>query len=172
MIETIERCFKDRKIVSFYFNKEDNCTHLTGFIYAYNENELLVAHITPRGEYDGFILNQMSNLYKIEYDGDYEKKILNLYCLKRQSHPCIEIRGDSILFSLLDFTKDNNHLISVDLNTDKITGFVKSYDDFITLNMVDDYGRNNGVAVVSIDEVITFSCDTSDEQDLSLLLNS
>ena len=56
----------EKKIASFYFNKEDNCTHLTGFVYALNDSELLVAHINARRGYDGFALNHINNLYRVD----------------------------------------------------------------------------------------------------------
>lgn len=70
MNKILELCLKEQKIASLYFDKEDNCAHLTGFVHGYNEEELLVAHITPRGEYDGYVLNKISNLYRIDYEQD------------------------------------------------------------------------------------------------------
>ena len=76
MLNIIEDCWKCKRVASFYFNKEDNCAHLTGFVLFYNAQEIVVAHITPRGEYDGYVYNKLEDLYRIEYHGNYEKKIL------------------------------------------------------------------------------------------------
>lgn len=71
---------------------------------------------------------------------------------------------------MIDFAKDEKHLISAELNNDKITGFVIDYDDdYITLNIIDDYARSIGVTVINIDEIVTLSCDTDYEQDLKLM---
>ena len=170
MMKSINYCFQNNNVASFYFDREDNCIHLTGMICAYNDSELLISHITPRGEYDGFILKMISDLYKMDYNGDYEKKIINLYSLKNQTHPNININNDAQFFSLIDFAKDEKHLISAELNNDKITGFVIDYDDdYITLNIIDDYARSIGVTVINIDEIVTLSCDTDYEQDLKLM---
>ena len=169
MLEIIEKCFDEKKVTSFYFNKEDNTKHLTGYIHAYNDDELLIAHISSRGLYDGFILNKTSELYCITYDGCYEEKIKKLYTLKSQKHPAIEC-GDCILFSLLDFSKNNNHIVSLELSNDTIVGFIDKYDDnYIYLDMIDEYGHGLGKCIIDYDEVITFACDSDDEQDLKML---
>lgn len=50
MLNLLKECKGHNRVASFYFNKEDNCTHLTGFVYAFNDSELPVAHINARGK--------------------------------------------------------------------------------------------------------------------------
>ncbi len=169
MLNLLKECKNHNKVASLYFNKEDNCSHLTGFVYAFNDTELLVAHINARGEYDGFVLNGVNNLYRVDCGHDYENKISALYTLKKQKHPMITINEENILFSLLDFAFVNKLLVTLELDNNTVTGYVVSYDGFITLNIVDPYGKNNGKCIIDIDEVITFACDTDDEQDLRIL---
>ena len=169
MIKNIEYCFKNNKIASFYFNKDDNQVHLTGFVHYFNEDEILISHITPRGEYDGYFFNRISNIYRLDYDGDYEIKIQHLYNFKKQSHPCIECDENGILFPLLNYAQNNDLIISCELQNDKITGLVNGYDNWIYISVIDDKGKENGVSILDIDEVITFSCDTDYEQDLKML---
>jgi hypothetical protein len=172
MIETINYCFKNSKVASFYLNKEDNQVHLTGFIACYNESEILIAHITQRGEYDGYILNRIDSIYRIDYDGEYEKKIESLYKLKKQTHSEITCDEDGILFHLLAFAKENDFLISLELNNDKLTGLVYEYNDSICLNTINDNGIKSGVTIMNIDEIVTFSCDTDYEQDIKILYSN
>ena len=107
----------------------------------------------------------VNNLYRV----DYEYIISALYSLKKQKHQMITINEENILFSLLELAFTNKLLVTLELDNNTIIGYVESYDDFITLNMVDEYGKNNGKCIVDIDEVITFSCNTDDEQDLRIL---
>lgn len=173
MVKNIEFCYKNNKIGSFYFNKEDNTVHLTGYVSYYNESELLIAHINQRGEYDGYILNKIDDLYRIDYDGEYEKKIEDLFLLKKQFHPIFACKNpnEGLLTPLLEFSKKNKLLISADMYNNTITGFVKRYSyDTIEFKTVNENGICNGCTVINIDEVITFSIDTDYEQDINLLL--
>lgn len=169
MIKTIGKCLENKKVTSFYFDKEDNSRHLTGYVHCYNEYELLIAHITPRGEYDGYIWNKMEDLYRVDYDGEYEKKIERLYEIKKQHHPAVNGDEDDIMESLLKFACENNYLVSVWLQDDEVTGFVEEYDDVICLKVINDNGIENGTAVIDVNEVVRVVCDTDDEQDLKIL---
>lgn len=172
MRRIIEKELGNLTIASFYFNKEDASSHLTGFVHHYNENELLIAHITSRGEYDGFVLKRMEDLFRIEYNGEYEKKIHQLYLLKKQSHPIVECNEEDILFPLLNFAQKKQFLITLKLESDEVTGFVEEYDDYIHLLVVDENGNENGKSIVNIDDVLAFACDTDYEQDLKLIYNN
>lgn len=169
MKKNIEFCLKNRKIGSFYFNKEDNCMHLTGFVHCYNDREIIIEHITPRGEYDGFILNKMENLYRVDYEGDYEKKIHNLYKLKNQKHPIMPCDVGSLIGSLLKFACERERVVTLELENDSITGIIDEYGDYIKLQILNENGEKNGNSIIDIDEVVTFSCDTDYEQDLKIL---
>lgn len=168
MINVIKHCCADQKIASFYFNKEDNCVHLTGFIHSYNDNDLLIAHITPRGEYDGFVLNKIENLYRVDYEGDYEKKIQRLYQLKNQTHPIISCE-EEMKVALLQFAQEKGYLVTLELENDAVTGFVAEYGAYVSLRLMDENGENNGTCIIDINEVVTFVCDSDYEQDLKLL---
>ena len=173
MLDILKNCAKKGKVVSLYFNKEDNQVHSTGYVHRYNENEIIIAHINPRGEYDGFILNRIDDIYRIEFDGDYERKIRRLYKLKKQKHNTINCAKESLLFDLLDFAKDNEYLISLEFNNDSVTGTIDFYDEnYICLNVIDAYGKQNGTSVAAIDQIVTISCDTDYEQDVKLLTST
>ena len=169
MLNIIEDCWKCKRVASFYFNKEDNCAHLTGFVLFYNAQEIVVAHITPRGEYDGYVYNKLEDLYRIEYHGNYEKKIERLYNLKKQTHKMLFYDGDNILSHLLDLARVSGRLVSLELRNDTITGYIMEYGDYVKVNLIDENGVADGECVINIDEVVTISIDTDYEQDLERL---
>lgn len=77
MLKTIRYCFESKKCLSIYANCDDTEKHLTGFISGYNDNEILISHINSRGDYDGFILIHVGDIFQIDYDRDYEKKFIH-----------------------------------------------------------------------------------------------
>lgn len=168
--KSIAYCFNQNKVVSLYCDRENIEKHLTGYICSYNEDEILISHITPSGYYDGFILKHIKDIFRIDYDGEYERKIEKLYNLKEQSHYKISIYSESILYPILEYAKENSHIVCLELQNNNISGFVNEISDFIHLKVIDDYGLENGISVIDIDEVITISVDTEDEQDLKLIM--
>lgn len=49
-------------------------------------------------------------------------------------------------------------------------GFVNNYNDnTICINIIDDYGCDDGISVINLEDILTVSVDTDDEQDALLL---
>lgn len=173
IINSIKFCRDKRKVASVYLDKEDTCHHLTGYITACNDDEVLIAHINTRGEYDGFVYEYASNVYRVDYDGEYEDKIGTLYKLKHQSHPQFEPDEENILFSLLKFAENSKLLVSLEDEDNSVTGFLKSFSDTqIELETVNEYGKYSGVTVIDLEMVETISVDTDYEQDVKLLADN
>jgi len=173
MLRSIKYCYDNKLIASFYCNQNDTNGHLTGYIEKYNESEILIAHISMHGYYDGFILKHIEDIYRIDYGGEYEQKIENLYVLKKQTSRHIDTfcEDDSeILYSLLDYAKENNVLVSLEFYDNFISGLINGYDDGIVyLSIINEYGVEKGVSIINVDEVDTVCVDTDDEQDLKIL---
>ena len=174
MLRSIDYCFRNKNIVSFYCNTEDKCEVLVGYIKKYNDDEILIAHISSHGYYDGFILKHIADIYRIEYDGKYEKKIETLYKRRQATHPEISTfdpNDDEILFSLLDFAKNEEHIASIGFaDDDVVKGFINGYnDDVVYIEAIDEFGAENGISIININDIITLAIDTDDEQDLKVL---
>lgn len=173
MIKSIDYLYKNKKIASFYCNQDDTRMHLTGFIEKFNESEILIAHISAHGYYDGYILKRIEDVYRIDYDGAYENKIEKLYSLRKQLyHPIDTFDPDEeeILYSLLDYTKNNDLIMTLEFKDSLLSGLVNGYDDNIVyLSIIDDMGFEKGISIIDIDKASTISVDTDDEQDLNIL---
>lgn len=170
MLEFLEMCAKSNKIVSIYDDAEESDKFLTGYINCYNENEILINHITPSGLYDGFILKQISDIFRIDYDDKYQLKIEKLYLLKHQSHYNININDECLLYPILDFALKKHLVIFVSFKKNTVFGFVQSFDNnIINLISIDDYGYNSGKCSICIDDILEFEVDTQEAQDLKLL---
>ena len=93
------------------------------FVYASKDSELLVEHINARGEYDGFVLNHIYNLCRVDYGHDYDNKISALYRLKIQSH---------LLFTMNEYGKKNGKCI-VDIDEDKCNKTLLTYMEYLAV---------------------------------------
>ena len=58
MNQILEQIQKEKKLVSLYGHMGGEQTVLTGYILYMTEEELLMAKISSRGEYDGFVLQR------------------------------------------------------------------------------------------------------------------
>lgn len=173
MLKCIEYCFNNGIVASFLCDEGDTQSILVGYVQCYNDSEVLIAHISAHGYYDGFILKHIDDISRIGYNGDYERKIEKLYNLRKQVHLAFrkeETEKEEVLHSLLEIAKKYNYIASLYLRDSSISGFIDTYsDDMISLRVIDEFGKENGIMFVRIDEIVTIAVDSDDEQDLTLL---
>ncbi len=175
MKDILTYCLENKRIISIYSDKDNTDLHLTGYVVSINDKEILISHITSYGEYDGFILQHLDNIYRVDYDGEYEKKIEKLYKLKKQYSkvPDLDIYGKSLFCNLIDFAKHNNKIITLEFQDNILSGFVCDNNiGIISIDIVNEFGKKEGKAVISINEILTVAVDTVDEQTLLILYNN
>ena len=171
VLDVIRKCFEDGNVASFFCNPDYTDLHLTGYVAKYSADEVLIAHISVHGYYDGFILKPVKDIYRIDYAGNYETKIARLYKQRKQGHPNLGGIGDGeIMPSLFSYAKDNSLIICLEFQDNLLRGFVNNYNDnTICINIIDDYGCDDGISVINLEDILTVSVDTDDEQAALLL---
>lgn len=80
--DILEKSRNEKEILSLYTNKEDTERFSVGYILGLCEKYCIIALISPSGLYDGYRVIDINEIYKIEYGGDYEKKLKKLYDIK------------------------------------------------------------------------------------------
>ena len=162
-------CIESNNIVSIYCDINRPNTHLTGFIDNYSEEALVVRHISKEGHYDGFIMVDPCDIYRVDYNSEYEKKVGALYLHKGQSHPNLP-NGDDVFESLLCFCMNTGCVISIELPECIISGLPIYYsENTMHLSVLDSYGRKNGETLVAFSAIRSFAADTSAERDIAIL---
>lgn len=166
-------CMKEKSLVSFYSNTTDTEKFSVGFVRAISDEFVLLAHVTTTGYYDGFLLKTLESIFEIKHSGKYEKKLADLYRLQKQNHPDISISYDSLSISILTHALEKGLIISLGLfnsGLDDIQGYVMEIcDDFLKIELIDDYGENDGIATLNICDITHVVCDSENEIALNLL---
>ena len=52
MKKIIEECLKNKKIANFSFDADNTDKFKTGYVCAYNDEYIIIAHMSKRGLYD------------------------------------------------------------------------------------------------------------------------
>lgn len=168
--DLLKSALQEQKIVSIYRDPEDSGKCFTGFVGAIDEDEVLIYHLTPSGMYDGYILVNRDDIFQVDYDGRYEKKIEFLSKVKKQSHEEIEIAEEGILHSLLSFAQEKGFMTYIGFEDSSLTGLIRNFDDKeICLDVFTNYGESDGISAVSVDAIEEISVDSVEEQDILLL---
>ena len=173
MHELIRTLIQRGAIASIYCDSNDDNAHLTGFIVACDDVDLLIAHISPHGLYDGYILIHLQDIFRIDFDGDYEHRIKTLYEAKKQSHRMVAVlkkANGTLRNTLLEFAKEQSLVVAFEFDESLLSGNILEIQcDEVKLQILDLAGKENGIATLQTDCIKSISVDTDDEQDVYLL---
>lgn len=164
---------KQEEIISVFTNVEESQKFSVGIVSELFENEIIINHYLPNGKYDGFIVKQIDEIYKIEKGSKYLKKIKILSQLHQVVHNKLERVQENGFSTLLTYAFKNKKVVSIELfgseNNDAV-GFVKKIDEnSCTIVALDEYGEEDGFAIFSIEDITHLSCDGDEETVLKLL---
>jgi len=113
MINILKRVCKERILTAIYTDKNNYDRFSVGYVMELTKERFLMKHLTTRGEFDGYSVKNIDDVYRIEVDGMYLEKIKTLCLYKEEldKSPEIDIKED-LLYSIIDYAIDNK-LISV-----------------------------------------------------------
>jgi hypothetical protein len=137
-------------------------------------------HITPEGLSDGYIVRRLDDIFRIDFNGKYEKRIDLLYKLQQQNHESLfeeQTKKNSDLFKETFISaKDKDLIISICMDEEEIqndiVGFVKDITTKeVVISRISPEGLNDGESSFFLDDVSKLNCDTVEEKTLKLLYN-
>ena len=164
---------QEHKPISIYTNENDTTKFSFGFVCGISDNHILIASINPFGYSDGYLIKPYKNIYRIESSDKYGQKLYQLYLLHHQHHCPFHLTTDNLVFDLAYFAQENHKVVSIELlesEDDDIQGFISEIkDNIITVEQLDDYGKKDGISVISFNDITSISCDSDKEIALTLL---
>ncbi|MGI6501488.1 MAG: hypothetical protein ACOX1S_11555 [Anaerostipes sp.] len=174
MRQQLKEIMKNKKLLSLYINLDDTEKFLTGYINCISIKEIIINHITPTGNYDGYVYAKIHDIYRIETDTKYIQKIEKLMHLNlKKHHENIKIEDD-ILKSFLQFLKEKEWISSFQIGDDdyySITGFVKDIGDTaVRIMQISDDGEEDGETIINTEVITSCQGDTMDEQIIKQLI--
>lgn len=168
----IQAAIRDQRLLCIYTNREDTSRFLCGTALRADEEQVLFACVSPQGEYDGFAVKDLDDIFMIGQDNRYTHKIEKLM---RVHNPVWESVPDdgTVIQSLLRFAEKHGKIVSIQLLNSGFTdavGFVKKADpETVVLQSVDEYGDPDGETVLDTACITAVSCDDEEEQALMIL---
>jgi len=163
------------KLTAIYTDVDDLEKFAVGIIVACNNKHFILSSVTRSGSNDGLVLFETDSIIMQEFDSKYINKIKILCnnCHFKPSYmPCCT---DNLLYDILLFAKENQFICSIELNHtgyyDCIGTIINLDDSYCTLNSITADGESNGVCYIPICNITKISCNSEDEQTISILYN-
>jgi len=165
MIEIIKEIIEKKEIASIYTDVDETDSFAAGFIQDINDQNILIAHVSQHGIYDGYIVLKTDAIYRIDRNGQYEQKLSKLYMQRKQSHEAIDIKNNDIVFSVLEHAIKTGAFVNIELldkECSAIQGLILKNGDTIVIEQYDDFGNSNGETILNKNDIIEIGCDTDD----------
>lgn len=178
LLKDIKELKLKNRPISIYTNRYDLESFSVGYIAAIEEPFIYINHISTRGEEDGMILRRIDDIFRVEHDGPYERKLERLYQMKEQSHGKYLAKSKSNLFNaFLRNIQKHKWVVTFKVgdmeNFIDVTGVIEQVKEgkvYMTELTYDAHA--GGSIIVPIHEIYVMRCDTEYEKDIHLLYNS
>lgn len=135
MMEVIEELFKNKEYVSLYTNYEESSKFCYGKIIDFDNNNFVFLMISPDGNYDGLLVKQISDVIRINKSDKYNARMQQLTNFNDINNCLSDYeKSDNVLQSVLLMSKNNNKIVSIELNNsgfDDIVGIVANITDSV-----------------------------------------
>jgi len=162
---------------ALYSNFSDTTSFIYGKIIAVNEQHLLIYMISPDGNFDGFLMKKVDDIFRIETGGQYSRKMSRLISEDATTHSSdIILSTDDIPSSLLTASKTMQQVVAIEqMNSgiNNVIGIVKNISgSCVAVSQIDEYGNADGVSYIQISDISQISYMSQDEQRIWKLWNS
>lgn len=157
-------------LVSFYDDINDTEKFYVGYYICSDDEFALFNLVTTRGYEDGLYLTAIDNIFRIDYDDLYTKKIEKLFCINNQRKIDFPNNNSELFKNIVNYSIENDYIVSIGYEDNQISGFVKEfYNDYIVISSVNEYGEYDGRSIVSNSIIEFLRCNSGDERNISLL---
>lgn len=173
MYNTMKRLCDEGTFVSVYDNLSDTSRFKFGKFLCVNEDRFAMLLISPNGDYDGIVVDDTDDVFRIGSCGRYHDKMAKLssLCMESIKLPCID--PSCIDLSILSFAKETRSIVSIELRDSgfvDVVGFIESVaGECCQIHVVDEYGYDDGCTFVDMSSISQIALGSEDEQRITKL---
>ena len=127
-LKLLEMLKSSQRLVSVFSDIEEPSTCSVGYIHQFDECWMAMAHITTEGFEDGYIFRKIENIFRIDFDGVYEKKVEYLQNQNLKKHEQLNLCSEKGIFvAAMNEAKRTKKMMAINvLGGDDVIGSVYS----------------------------------------------
>lgn len=170
MKNILEKIKSQNKKVSMYGNNANTSSFMYGSIMSVSESQVLLYLISPSGDFDGFILKDIDDIYRLEIDDQYSEQMqrkIKSDLLPPYPADLICDKPEDLTMRMLKYVNQEDKLVSIELLNSGIIdviGFVLEINKGVcTIQQIDENGNKDGITYIHSQDITQISADSSDE---------
>lgn len=168
MLEILDQICKEKKPAAIYTNCERTDTFNYGIVLAFDDRFAAIQLLSPDGENDGILVTDVENIYRIDMDGQYDRKMAKLCAFDRLTLPSMDLSEKGIVDCVLHMSIEQRGIASVELlhsGIFDIVGFAERAENGqCTVRQIDEYGEEDGTAHIHVSDITEIVYDSQDER--------
>lgn len=174
----LSEAYKQNDMVAVYSDPSHPECAAVGYIDSLSAKQLALKHVTPEGISDGYVIRRIEDVFRIDVNGEYERRLTQLYQLHNQQHedffPHSMTPQRDLFREGLIIAQERNFVVSICMDETEeqmdLVGFVKEVrSQTVTLSRISIDGFDDGESTIFIDDIIKMNCNTANERNLKLL---
>jgi len=167
MLKLLKEVCKQNKFACIYTNEENTSKFFFARVLCVNEKHIAIYLVTKDGCFDGIVVKRTEEISRVETDGQYSQKMKKLCSLQEQKPWEHCLQEERIPESLLSVAKEEKGIVALEMlksGYDDVVGFVEEIrDGLCTIRQIDEYGFEDGISYVRIDDISQISYASEDE---------
>lgn len=177
MKKILKKLKNQKKMVGLYYDRDDTEACYNGYIIASDKEYVLFSRITSDGISDGYMLKFCFDIYHVETESPYLKKVEKLYHLRNQSHPSFNFNHESedLMVDILKTCEELNLVVSLNIIEDDedypLVGFVSKKGKIIEVKELDQCGNPVGCSYVNLHGISSIAIEGLYEESRHILFD-
>ena len=165
-----------KQLVTVFVDPDDQSRFIVGFVNALTSKEVRIKAVSPFGEDAGYEVRRLTNVFRVDFDGRYERKLgflaENSGKVFREVNLPSTIKNESLIFLTLKQAQSKKLMVAVWTmdDNDGIVGYVQKLSPTaLEILAVDSNGAESGVTLIDLSNVTDMDCNSREEQRVMFL---
>jgi hypothetical protein len=159
----LEQSKEAKQIVGFYTYKDED-EFWAGYVLDYNDEFVLIQHLSKLGLKDGIVLMKVDNIKSVETDEDYLNAIWLL-----MDNPLVNqtIKDAPIPVeenwqqAMLKANPTPDKVVSLNISDEVIYGIIREFDDnYMSVRRVGSSGADEGILIYKMEDINSMHFDS------------
>ena len=167
ILTILKEARESNQIVSIHSNPANQAVCTTGVVDYITDSMVRLKLISPGGEPDGYKVRLLKNVFRIDVYSEYEKKIAflnkNYNEILNEVKLVDPIENNNLIYSTLKESKQKKLIIVIwtDDEEDSIIGYIDDLNvETVKIVSINDYGQEDGIIILKIDEIREIDCNS------------
>lgn len=155
MYELLKKFIRSNTLIAVYSDRNNYESFAVGYVYRLCDDKVIILNVGVHGEFDGYSVYYVNDIYRIEKDSKYLEKIKKLKNWDISDVFGIDNEDDCFKAVLVTALKTST-IIVIDCCDSgfEVRGYVKEVSDTIVrLMQITEYGEQDGETAIRVDDI-------------------